>query len=629
MSIQFSGIGSGMDYAAWVEKLVSARKTVTITPLENKKLNLQNESSALSTIKTSFSELRSVLQKFTKTISGTSNDFWSKVGVTSSNEKYVTATGSNGLTPGEIKVSVEQLATKTVAQSTKVPTSTTTVTNKITADTKFSDINPDAKDGYITITADTGSTTYERQIYISPDEKIDDIIKKINMLGTNISGATFWQAELTSNGQIRIVGGNSSRLIRNIGKDGDTSNFVEIMGLKGQIGYEITGTTSTYEQTVPGGTIKLDDPLTKAVTEGTIKINDASFTIDDKTTLQSLINQINLSSKANVNVRFNTVSNKLTFTSKETGATNIEFKANGTDFFEVFGLTTGGTITPGSQVLGQNAILTVDGNRIESTSNVVTGDVSGIRGLTITAKRVTDGANPDNVSEVTLTIGNDTTDLKAALKDFVNAYNKVSEQISEATAKGGYLATDISLKSIQRDFRNMLNYTANDFDLILTNIPNIWEGEDFAGGSDYMSVRGALMPLLGISTGDAGLSVDDRATTLKFNEEIFDKMWEAAPFFAKLTLVGGEEYEDYSFDGIPEGIFAKMEKKLNNILDPVSGMFATRANSLSRMISYQDERITRAYNSLSSYESQLTSRFQYMDEMIAKLQQQYASFSKQ
>lgn len=625
MSIQFSGIGSGMDYAAWVEKLVSARKTVTITPLENKKLNLQNESSALSTIKTSFSELRSVLQKFTKTISGTSNDFWSKVGVTSSNEKYVTATGSNGLTPGEIKVSVEQLATKTVAQSTKDPEKSTYYT--VSEDTKFSDISPDAKSGYITIGAYLqDGTPYEQKINISKDDTIGNIVQKIGVFGS-IMSSVFWNVQLSADGTISISNGSDSRYIAKVGSPSDTSNFVQIMGFgTGGNGVAIVNSSKTgYTET---NSVTLDGKLSDVVTEGTIKINDASFTIDDKTTLQSLINQINSSSKANVNVRFNTVSNKLTFTSKETGATNIEFKANGTDFFEVFGLTTGGTITPGSQVLGQNAILTVDGNRIESTSNVVTGDVSGIRGLTITAKRVTDGANPDNVSEVTLTIGNDTTDIKAALKDFVNAYNKVSEQISEATAKGGYLATDISLKSIQRDFRNMLNYTANDLDLILTNLPNIWEGEDLASG-DIMSVRGSLMPLLGISTGDAGLSVDDRATTLKFNEEIFDKMWEAAPFFAKLTLVGGEEYEDYSFDGIPEGIFAKMEKKLNNILDPVSGMFATRANSLSRMISYQDERITRAYNSLSSYESQLTSRFQYMDEMIAKLQQQYASFSKQ
>ena len=82
-----------------------------------------------------------------------------------------------------------------------------------------------------------------------------------------------------------------------------------------------------------GEAINLDGKLSDIVSEGTIKINGASFTIDDKTTLQSLINEINSSSEANVNVRFNTVSNKLTFTSKETGETNIEFESEDSDFF--------------------------------------------------------------------------------------------------------------------------------------------------------------------------------------------------------------------------------------------------------------------------------------------------------
>ncbi len=495
MSIQFSGIGSGMDYVSWIEQLVEAKKATTITPLENKKTELQSQSSALNTIKTSFSELQSALKKFTSVISGTSNDIWNKMAVTSSNEDYVTATGSNGLTVGDIKVSVEQLATKTTAQSTKVPTN------------------------------------------------------------------------------------------------------------------------------AEGEAINLDGKLSDIVSEGTIKINGASFTIDDKTTLQSLINEINSSSEANVNVRFNTVSNKLTFTSKETGATNIEFESEDSDFFEMFGLTENGAIASGSQTLGQNAILNIDGNTIESTSNVVTGDVSGIRGLTITAKKVTDGSGEDKVNEVTLSVANDTTEIKTAIKDFVNAYNKVSEQIAEVTAKDGYLAMDTSLRSIQSELRNMLSSTASD--LGVTGTPEI-PGFDNIANTNTSAVRGSLLSVFGLSTGDAGLSVDDTATTLKFDEEEFDKVWEASPDFIKTTLTGGKFEGNTAGESV--GVFAKMEERINNMLDPVNGMFATRTNSLSRMMTTQDERITRAYNSLDSYESQLTTKFQYMDQMIAKLQQQYASF---
>ena len=55
-------------------------------------------------------------------------------------------------------------------------------------------------------------------------------------------------------------------------------------------------------------------------------------------------------------------------------------------------------------------------------------------------------------------------------------------------------------------------------------------------------------------------------------------------------------------------------------------MFAVKSESLSRLIPTQEDIITRAYESLDSYESQLTKQFQYMDEMIAKLQQQYSAF---
>ena len=69
-----------------------------------------------------------------------------------------------------------------------------------------------------------------------------------------------------------------------------------------------------------------------------------------------------------------------------------------------------------------------------------------------------------------------------------------------------------------------------------------------------------------------------------------------------------------------------MLAKVESALDPTSGMFVTKSDSVSRLISLQEDRITKAYENLDSYEAQLTKQFQYMDEMISKLQQQYASF---
>ena len=249
----------------------------------------------------------------------------------------------------------------------------------------------------------------------------------------------------------------------------------------------------------------------------------------------------------------------------------------------------------GSQTLGQNAILEVNGNRIVSSSNTVTSETTGINGLTINAHKVTDGSGDEPVSEVTLNAKSDLTDVKEALKDFVDAYNTVSNQITEATEQDGYLEMDINLRSIKDQLRTLTSAIVSD--------------------------NGAfgMLSQIGISTGEAGLDVSDSATTLKFDEEAFDEAWARDSQSVKNLISGG-------YTGDDTGIFDQMLAKVENALDPVNGMFTTKSDSVSRLISLQEDRITRAYESLDTYEAQLTKQFQYMDEMISKLQQQYASF---
>ena len=55
-SITFSGLGSGMDYASWVDALVEAKKATTITPLETKLESLNNSQKALGIVEQYFQE---------------------------------------------------------------------------------------------------------------------------------------------------------------------------------------------------------------------------------------------------------------------------------------------------------------------------------------------------------------------------------------------------------------------------------------------------------------------------------------------------------------------------------------------------------------------------------------------
>lgn len=580
MSIQFSGLGSGLDYSSWIEQLVAARQTSSITPLETKLEELQNQSSALSTLKTTFGELQSALKTFTDIISGTDNDIWGKTNVTSSADTYVSATSTSGLATGDITVSVEQLATNTVAQGTLNPG------KLITGDTKYSEVgNNQSKGGTFSFYVD--NRRYEIEIDETTDT-LNDIANKINEAAEGKVSA-----KINDDGTFEISANNGEKI--SIGAFSDTSNFASIMKLTETTD---TGVKSAYVQT----SFLTNKPLTsetsglsELVTEGTISINGVDFEIDSSTSLQDLINEINSTEEAKVSAKYDTLTNKLVFTSTETGEFNISLEAQDTNFFDVFGLTQDGALAEGSQTLGQNAILNVNGNRIVSASNTVTSETTGINGLTINALKVTDGSGEDNVTEVTLSAQSDLSEVKEALNTFVDAYNKVTEQITSATAQDGYLEMDINLRSIKDQLRNLT--------------------------SSIVSDNGAfgMLSQIGISTGEAGLDVSNSATTLVFDEEAFDEAWAQNSQSVKNLISSGYTGED-------TGIFDQMLAKVEDVLDPTNGMFVTKSDSVSRLISMQEDRITRAYESLDSYESQLTKQFQYMDEMISKLQQQYSSF---
>lgn len=580
MSIQFSGLGSGLDFNSWIEQLVEAKKLSTITPLETKKTDLENQSSALSTIKTSFTALQSALKNFTSVISGTSNDIWGKTNVTSSNDAYVSATSSSGLATGNIKISVEQLATSTVAQGTTVPG------KLINEDTKYSEVgNNQAKGGTFSFYVD--NKKYEIEID-KDNDTLGDIANKIN----DVSGGKV-NAKINDDGTFEIAATNGEKI--SLGGFSDTSNFASIMKLTEatDTGYKSAYTLTSFLTNKP--LTSEQSGLSQPVSEGTIKINGVEFEITESTALQDLINKINSTEEAKVSAKYDTLTNKLIFTSKETGEFNISLEAEGTNFFDVFGLTKDGALAEGSQTLGQNAIVTVDGNKIVSSSNTITSESSGISGLTITAKKVTDGSDDNKTTEVNLNVESDLTDVKNAIKEFVDAYNKVTEQIKEATAQDGYLEMDINLRGLQNELRNML--------------------------SSFVSDNGSfgMLSQIGISTGEAGLSVDDSATTLKFDEKAFDEAWAKDSTSVRNLISGGTT-------GNKNGIFDKMLEKVNNTLDVTTGMFTVKSDSISRLLSAQEDRITRAYESLDAYETQLTRQFQYMDEMIAKLQQQYSAF---
>ena len=177
------------------------------------------------------------------------------------------------------------------------------------------------------------------------------------------------------------------------------------------------------------------------VTEGTFIIGDATFTIDENTTMQNLISQINSSEDANAVAYWDSVDGRLVLTSRTTGSSFINVEAGTSNFTDVMGYTTttrqadGITVDKtkldiGAQEVGENAVFTINGTTYSSTSNTIESDISRITGVTINLKGLSEEGET-----VTLTVERDKETLANAVSDVVDAYNALIENVDKEVAE--------------------------------------------------------------------------------------------------------------------------------------------------------------------------------------------------
>lgn len=467
MSIQFSGLGSGLPIEDWIKKLVDAKKVSTVTPLETKKTTLSTQNTALSVINSSFTSLQNALKSLMTDV--LSNDVWSNTNVKSQDSNYVTATSTSSAFKGDTSVRVLQLATSTV---------------------------------------------------------------------------------MKTSGDIVAENGKSA-----------------------------TSTPLVSE----------DSPFVKEVGTGEILVNGQKFEIDENTTLNDLLKKINSNKDAGVNATYNTLTNKLTLTSADTGEKTVSISSGDTGFFEAMGLLDDtGAVIEGVQVLGKNAEAVVDGTKIVSASNTLTSSQTGIQGLTINLLKVPD----DTSKEYKLTTSTNTLPAKQAMQTFVDSYNTLVQQIDEATRKNGYLEMDSGLRQIQQELRSVASSVSQN------------DG------------KYSMLSQIGVSTSKAGQSLDAETLTLKIDADKLNKAFDENFDSVKKLLTN---------NGL--GIADQLLDKVSGALTSDVGYLSVKASTLTKQISQADKNITRANENLTSYKALLTKQFQQMDKMIASLNSQYAAFT--
>mgnify|MGYP001100072887 FL=1 len=571
MSISFSGLGSGMDYSTWVTQFTALKEQSIVTPLETKKTNLQSQNSAISSLKTYYMTLATSMQKISDSKYGASFDIFASSKVTMGNDNaknYIDVSASNSVPKMDFEIEVLELATNSnIKGNVKIEPEQMYVKSN-TSLTQLENF----KAGTLVFKTDDKDET-EYSIDVEKSDTMQSLIDKINNLKDGKLEAT-----LDEDGNFLVKSTDANLKLVSI--DG-TSNFKKIAELKmTSNGFESDGPIKAG--TKSAFNVRLVD--SGIFSEGEFKINGETFKIDNTTTMNQLLNQINSNTKANVKALYNSVTGTFSITSTETGATNIEVEEVSSNFVSTVGLDNSDNVS-----MGTDARFKINGEELTSTSNTVKAEDSGIYGLTLTLKKVTN--NTSDTSEnaingpVKVSVTQDTEKITTAIKDIVNAINDVISQTDLQTKTDGKLAYDSSLISVRNSIRNLASVQYNNL-------------------STYKTLNS-----IGISTGAIGTSVSADTSKLKLNEDEFLKALEENPSEVQSLL---------------QNFVEQMETQVKKVNDTTEGYFAVKTKSIDKQISTLNDTIDRKKLSLKAYEENLTKRFTNMDLMISQMKSQFS-----
>ena len=576
MSISFSGLASGLDTSGWVEALVSVRQE-KVTTLQSDLKEIQTVKSTLTSTRSAFTSLRSALEKLTDRKFGGAFDLFGKNVAKSSDESVFTVTAGSDAIRQDYDIAVQQLATYTKASSLY---SASAVADD---DTKLSSIG--ITEGSLTVYVDGVKSSIE----IEEATTLGDLKTKFAEAGI--------KTEIDGSGIVKFTSYDDTKQI-SIGSTTDSSNFVSLTGITKQDDGSYLSTNSLFKANISSKLTDINSGFNKQITEGTFTIGDATFTITESTTLSSLIAQINNNESAQATAYWDDATGKLSITSKKEGASYINIEAGTSNFTDVMGFTESEYDGDGNRIsskmyteaqeLGKNALFTINGTSMISTSNTVSSDISKIAGVTLTLTGVTE----EGKSAAKLEVNQDTAGLVDAVKAFVTAYNDTISKVDEVTANGADLHGETSLTSLERTLKTYAT------------------SSNTSNGGAYK-----LLSQIGITTAKAdGNNISTETAKLEFDESAFKKALEEDPESVEAILAG------------ENGVLSMMENTVEMALKASVGFFDVKQGTLDSDIKKMEEKITKQQDKVARYKTQLENKFSNMELVISQMQQNYSSF---
>lgn len=563
MSISVSGLGSGIDYESWITQLV-AIKQAKIDEVSKKVSTINDNSSTLTSLQDTYTKLLTSIQKFTDAKYNSTDNIFTQKKVTSSSDK-ITAKVDASANIQSVKVTVSELATATKAQSATV------AAYAVDANTLISDISEGSiTAGKFSIYINGAKNT----VNVTSTEKLGDVINDIKALNPDLNASV-------TDGKLTVSAINGTTV--SIGSNADTSNFADVFALTKNLDGSYTSSKPVFE-TNTATSLTSAKFANGTVTAGTFTIGGAEFTIDGNTTIDGLIKSINTNKDAGVSAYWDQNAGKLVLEATDEGAVNINVEAGTSNFTDIIGLTSAGSLAVGSQTLGTNAKLTINGTEITSSSNTVTSDISGITGLTLTL-------NDKTTSTANVEISSDNSATSDAISSFITAFNDMMTKTNVAVGVGGNLHGESILSMIENSLRGTVTASVT-------------------GANGYKTLAS-----IGITTGKWSTDTSAETNQLVLDKDSLTKALQNDPDSVMKLLIGDKSTNT-------EGVLTKLETILNNNLDPIKGYFVKRESSYSKEVSALNKTITSMKDDLTTYKAQLETKFQAMDKLISNLKSQ-------
>lgn len=586
---QLSGIASGIDSKSMVEQLMALERQ-PILKLRTRQERYKSTNSAYQNIKALMAGLASKVESLAKIQSASTRT------VSSSDSNYLRVTSTSDAPMGTYTVKVKQLATTTSLSSgasggSPVVTSAPLTSLKPASGTTI-------KLGTFTL----GGATFTIK---KTDATLDDVLAAINAasdgstLPPAVADAVSFEGSLKDpadgsvvakvvDGKLVLEGGAGLK----VGSGGDTSNFLSaIAGLT--TGTSQDGNLSGHRMSVAQTGKKLSEGASATNlanhailgASGSFTINGTTITWTGEDSINAVIKRINESS-AGISASYNTLDDKLVLTNKATGSTAISITNDSGRFLEALGVT-----ASTAQDLGKNAEIIVSGLNggapIARTTNSISDVISGV---TLNLAKADTGKPENEMTAITVTVGEDSSGLIGSAEAVVAEFNKVVGAIDSLVKKGGQLQYDPTLQQLRQSLTTQ-----------------------FLGNVAGLSGSPKSMIDLGINSGAAGAAVGT-TNTFSIDQEKFKKALSENPSRV-LDILGKME------NGKPQGIMAKMSAFLEDAIGS-NGTFASKDSFTTSQNKVIDKQIEAMEARIAKKRETLEKRFLAMETMVAKMNAQ-------